>query len=282
MKKIYVKNYKGFSEEIINLTSVNFFVGENSTGKSSILKLINILNSQQFWFFQSFNNNEVELGFFDEILNKNSNEKFFRIGIEQEAKSYERVVFEFHNENSEPSLKNIKFRLSKGDVLISFTPKQTRFKVKESKDDSFKEWCNDFSFDSRYKKLDVPQKRLPLFILFSYIEDQLEKKDDLKSRRLFGSEPVLYSKYIWLAPIRAKAKRIYESYQSKFSPDGEHIPSLLRSLISKSNKKDKQKILKTIKQFGKESNLFDDIKIKNYGPSSSSPVTFPYLGQVLS
>lgn len=271
MKKIYVKNYKGFSEEIINLTTVNFFVGENSTGKSSVLKLINILNSQQFWFYQSFNNNEVELGFFDEILNKNATEKFFRIGIEQETNSYQRVIFEFHNENSEPILKNIKFRLSKGDVLLSFTSKQTRFKVKELKDNGFKEWCNDFNFESRFKKIDVPQNRVPLFILFTSVEDQLEKKDDLKSRRLFGSEPVLYKNYIWLAPIRAKAKRIYESYQSKFSPDGEHIPSLLRSLISKSNKKDKQKILRTIKQFGKESNLFDDIKIKNYGPSSSSP-----------
>ena len=44
MNKIYIENYRGLKTQIIELEEVNFFVGENSTGKTSILNLINKFN----------------------------------------------------------------------------------------------------------------------------------------------------------------------------------------------------------------------------------------------
>ena len=83
MKKIFLKNYKGFDEVVIPLKEVNFLVGENSCGKTSILELINVINSFEFQYKGLFNNEEVELGYFEEILSKFSKEDFFSIGIEQ-------------------------------------------------------------------------------------------------------------------------------------------------------------------------------------------------------
>src|SRR5690606_7443808 len=76
MEKIFLKNYKGFRNQIIELEDINFLVGENSTGKTSILKIINLLSSAEFRFDFEFNNSEVELGYFDEIISKNITEKF--------------------------------------------------------------------------------------------------------------------------------------------------------------------------------------------------------------
>src|SRR5690554_1792152 len=102
MEKIFIKNYKGFKHQIISLEEINFLVGENSTGKTSLLKVINLLSSHEFWFDYEFNNNEVELGYFEEIINKQTTDNFFRLGIEKqingddiEEKRTFRVLFEF-------------------------------------------------------------------------------------------------------------------------------------------------------------------------------------------
>ena len=43
MKTLYLDNYKGFVKTFIPCLDVNFFVGENSTGKTAILNLLNII-----------------------------------------------------------------------------------------------------------------------------------------------------------------------------------------------------------------------------------------------
>ncbi len=273
MKKIYIKNYKGFNEEVINLKDVNFFVGENSTGKTSILKLINILNNREFWFNDQFNNSEVELGYFDEIINKNTSDKFFRIGLEISNNGDDfntRVLIEFKESKSIPKVSQIKYQTGTTDYLIKVTQKQVQYRVKKLGGLSFLDWSRDFNYTQKYKRIDIPYNKLPLFILFSIIESQNGKKTK-HSTNIFGTEPVLYKRYLWLAPIRAKAKRIYESYEMKFSPEGEHIPSLLRELFMNSTKKETARILRILNQFGKESNLYDQILIKNFGTKKTSP-----------
>ena len=50
MPTIYLNNFRGFKKSYLTLTDVNFLVGENSTGKTSILKLIKLLSDPRFWF----------------------------------------------------------------------------------------------------------------------------------------------------------------------------------------------------------------------------------------
>ena len=77
MKLLYVNNFRGFSDTFIPVADVNFFVGENSTGKSSIMYLINLLGSPEFWLTQNFNNDEVELGNFKDIVSANADDKTY-------------------------------------------------------------------------------------------------------------------------------------------------------------------------------------------------------------
>ena len=63
--KIKFKNYKAFSNlEELELRPVTFIIGKNSSGKSSILKLIALLTSmvnENFWI-PSLKVNEIVLG----------------------------------------------------------------------------------------------------------------------------------------------------------------------------------------------------------------------------
>lgn len=277
MEKIFLKNYKGFRHQIISLEQINFLVGENSTGKTSFLKVINLLSSAEFWYDYEFNNNEVELGYFEEIINKQTSDKFFQLGIEKKYKNPEdedfKILFEFHELNSVPILKLVKVSITNYDVLIKFTAKQIRYKTKKKTEIDYESWVNDFDFSESYKVLSKPFRReiLPIYYTIHLIESEIIKGNDLHKYRLSFNNEMLYQRYKWLAPIRAKAKRTYESYKIKFSPEGEHIPSILRQILSGKSNKDKTKIINALEQFGTDSNLFNKIEVRELGKKNSSP-----------
>ena len=276
MEKIYLNNYKGFRNQFIQFDDVNFLVGENSTGKTSLLKIINLLSRQEFWTGFEFNNSEVELGYFDEIYNKKNNEKGkkkFQIGIERYIKKSGnsekklRLVLEFDEKQSIPNLSQVKVRLGRFDVLIRFSDKQIRYWAREYPEQDFKDWVTDLTTYGSFKILKYP-RNLPLFFMFTLIDNELSDESQVDFH-LHNLE--IFDRFKWIAPIRAKAKRIYESYKIKFSPEGSHIPSLLRKILTDKSSSSKKQIITTLEKFGKQSNLFDEIIVKELGEKNISP-----------
>lgn len=54
MKYFYMNNVRGFTRALIPLRRCNFLVGENSTGKSSFLSLLNLVSKPDFYFHSRF------------------------------------------------------------------------------------------------------------------------------------------------------------------------------------------------------------------------------------
>lgn len=274
-RQIYLKNYKGFKEQIIELEDINFLVGENSTGKTSFLNLINILSSQEFWFNYQFNNSEIELGYFEEILSKKSTERTFqiateRVEVENKKDRVIRILFQFKSDKSLPKVDFIRFSINDLNVHVQPNLKKLTCSYHTKKYETFSDWLyNAKKAKGKNLEIEIPGFRFPLPILFQIIGSTIKKEiGDSKEDLDFG-DGIFFRRYTWLAPIRAKAKRIYESYNIKFSPEGEHIPSLLKNLLSQSNKK--KNIIEILEKFGKESNLFDSIEINELGDKDISP-----------
>ena len=281
MNKIYIKNFKGFNKQVIDLEDVNFLVGENSTGKTALINLIRIFSSQEFWFNNQFNNSEIEMGYFEEIISKNATEKTFQIGIEKDERKTEnknkkdkliRILFEFKSENSIATINWVKYSLNDFNVFINTSQKRFKGTINLNSQTTFEEWVEEGT-EVKGKKVKIGaipfNLPIPISILFQIINGKILDNTIKQSVYLDFDDGLLYKRYTWLAPIRAKAKRIYESYNIKFSPEGEHIPFLLKSLFS--NEKNKQRIIDILEKFGKESNLFDTIEIKELGDKNVSP-----------
>ena len=78
---LYLNNFKGFNETFIPLEKVNFLVGENSTGKSTVLSVLEMMSKTSFWTSPQLSSGEYHLGPFNEIVNQLSNDRsFFQIG----------------------------------------------------------------------------------------------------------------------------------------------------------------------------------------------------------
>jgi len=83
MKYLFLDNFRGFSNSIIPLKQVNFLVGENSTGKSSFLKLVNLFSQDNFRQFPERSIQEyADLGSFNDIVSAWSTDRsYFIIGL---------------------------------------------------------------------------------------------------------------------------------------------------------------------------------------------------------
>lgn len=281
MPILYVDNYRGFQDTYIPLKDVNFFVGENSTGKTSILSLLNILSSFEFWFFSSFNTTEVTLGTFDEMVNKG--QKSFSIGFFGENPKMflnisEAVYMTFINHDGLPLISEFSYIRNDYNIKIFFKD-VLKCKVEKIEENSinksysissFKQWIDHMKTLKRGFKVSENniEHELPLIRKIKAIEEEIEKKRIIPSIEINLSFGVDVN---WIAPIRAKPKRIYESYDLQKPSDGENSPDKLRKILVSKKAESKEILSKDIIPFGEKSGLFKGIELKSFGTGDLPP-----------
>jgi len=273
---LYVDNFRGFTDSLIPIKDVNFFVGENSTGKTSLLSLIKLFSSNSFWLKQEFNSDEVQLGNFDDIVSAFSEKKdYFRIGIINEDVDdiHQAVLFEFKENNGLPALFHFQIRFK--NLYMAFVVKGNKNylkfnKIKEKNPASllsiFRSQLKTFSGNIQDMK-EIEEKSSSRNLKNTLLSLFIGEKDMELPPFIFYSSP-FGNEVAWLAPIRTKPRRTYDDYRYDFTPEGEHTPYLIKKFF---NTNDDKKFKNALEKFGKESGLFDTIEINEFSKSAVSP-----------
>lgn len=287
MKYLYMDNFRGFKDTLIPLKPANFLVGENSTGKTSILALISLLSTPNFWFNQSFNTNYYDFGGFKDIVSVNSEDKTkFNIGMLDVTKRKDKeelncLLMTFKKHEGLPIIYRLDRVAHDKHSSVLFLKSSIQYKIEDIASNSgsiesihslFRTLLESSKKKRKgFKQLNIPFLFLrrtalaPIHTILDYLEK--EKKPDLKNMTL--SLPAFTSDLAWIAPIRSKPKRTYDGYSTDFSPEGEHTPYLLRRKLN--SKSEAEEFKKVLESFGKASGLFKQVKIKNFGRDASSP-----------
>lgn len=295
---IYFDNYRGFKDTYLPIKDINFFVGENSTGKTSVLSLIYLLSSPNFWFSYDFNSEPINLGSFSDIATSNSDEPSFKIaifnyGTEEGSKSrqFNCMYFNFGNVKEVPFLLEFGFASNGYNIIskIAKNGKSILYKILDEPDDvspenQFKKWISDMKQNvssKGYSKISgVNIFNFSIYSILQSIEDDLiEKKKRIKSDspdpKPMPQRTTITKGFFkfqnWIAPIRAKPKRTYDAYEVAYSPEGNHTPYILKSLLSAKKSAKKENKLNLMNSFGKDSGMFDEIKVKQFSRDSTSP-----------
>lgn len=272
---LFLNHFRGFNDTFLQLEDVNFFVGENSTGKTSVLKVIKLLSDPDFWFKSNLKNLRTEFGYYSEI----SDEAYFEIGlITDQFSKFVKMRFVNHQGLSElEEVTQIDSRLNihvvKKDFKISY-----KFKIgdysklfNENFFSNFKSWITDPGLNEAEIKVDKIDKKIniPFFLHIQFLISQRVKE----KRSLSGLPfPMLLDSLAWLAPIRTEPKRTYDDYELNFSPEGNHIPYILKKELSnKRPNKNSRDFKKILDRFGADSGLYEKIAITKYGESETSP-----------
>lgn len=287
MRYIYMDNFRGFKETLLPLKDINFFVGENSSGKTSVLSLLYLFHSEALWVGGRFYDEDegIELGNFDDIVSMNTKDRgYFSIGAMFPVKKKgvpEYIIFlmTFTNKEGLPNVKYYSVGYKNKRVDIHFTSNSTMYRIKDIKTideepntikETFLNW-NIFhkEIGSGFKKL--TKRRLGRFgtdTLFRIIDRWLGIKP-VNKWDISNSWPSLYPYTNWIAPIRTKPLKIYYKNIPFYSSEGTHTPYVIKKVLE--TKRVSIILENYINKFGKESGLFESVRITKYGREKTGP-----------
>lgn len=289
MRYLYLDNFRGFQNTFIPLKDVNFLVGENSTGKTSVMAALNLFTQSEFWLKEKFNSEDFEFGNFEDIVSASSKDmSYFSIGyIDIDSSEENKNIFCLHFENSKnlPKIKSIytyHYLDPWFSVVFHFEENRTIpfHKSIDTKDIvdfilNNDEWKNtnkqDFQeyFNFSSQRFEPNSKLLYTFFNKNAIKKFIENDQSFDTELGIPRNNILFD-LLWIAPLRAAPKKTYDTFEFAYDVTGKDIPFILRNIYSRDKDKSK-KIIASIEEFGKESGLFKEIRIKELGDDMSSP-----------
>lgn len=294
MKILYLDNFRGFTDTFIPIVDVNFLVGENSTGKTSVLGLLELFSSHRFWISQDFDTEDIRFGHFNDIVSIHSeSRKSFSIGMIEPGRGRGEdrsepwgFLMTFVEKEGVPSLSRYTFSKGAQVTNLKFMLKKVQYQelaieVPENPDkfqkSVFPSWVSEHRNSSGgYSTLNVPddfpvRTEIPLIWVLSMLRQNHSGKEKKNSSLQFYLPGPSFGPagIVWLAPIRTKPRRTYDEVSLEYSSDGRHTPYLIRKILG--TKKLAEDFLSLMRKVGQDSGLFESVEIRRYGKGATAP-----------
>ncbi len=295
IKKFFLRDIRCFGGgHEFDIRPLTFFIGENSTGKSTVmgcLQAVGNLSGSRFEPHLDFNSEPYQMGAFTDIVRRsNPRNKHFELGLEFEIEGKELRYFlnlTERDRGSEPIISNTRLVFDDEGEIVFFNhegdPKKG-IEVTAGKNQ------DEFHVYGMSHRFDAPSGYLAY--LWYLLHDSLEDLDDVSAkllqyldrhfpprhkkdshadrfhhmRRLSFDFSGIHS----IAPIRSKPKRTYDPLKETETSDGSEIPMTLMNL-STSSAREWETLRKQLLSFGRASGLFSDISLRRLGRSKSDP-----------
>lgn len=305
-KAIYLDNFRGFKNTYIPIDDVNFLVGENSTGKSSVLTILSILFSQHFWMALDFNTKETLLGSFEDLVSAESKDKssftiahsFFvkaketpstrsknKTSTKKHSEIANGIALTFIEDDGQIVPEKVTFIDSNKIVHATIGKEELKyltvnvesiqgFQALEILKELVKHHNSIKSEELTTVKLPKGANKvrgsIPFCVIKMILEETIQKKD-ISKKTTFEFDNTAPASF-WLGPIREEPKRLYDTVKPAYASNGSHIPYVLNDLLNEQkNKKTKDDLLSVLRKFGTESGLFADIAVERYGSGRNAP-----------
>ena len=267
--KFKIKNVRCFAEEQnLEIRPITFLVGENSTGKTSIMGCFSTIFEFAFGRPRpslSFNQDPYLMGSFKDIVNNGDS---FELGISLEEEGVK------YNFCFKERTRGVETAVHKMDICINGS---TFSCIREGGKDTYSINGKKFTLVEEDDEIPLEILMLSPYSMMKSIFRSDKETDDDKMKAVFKMFEVMENykhKYFLeeifnLAPIRSKPQRTYDPVNENSDvSEGGKVPSLLMRLSIGSKKKRWKELEKKMSNFGKDSGLFDAIKVKTFGSES--------------
>ena len=284
--ELRVENVRCFvGKHNVIIRPLTLLVGENSSGKSTLLAVLSAVSDPTgFPFRPRFNDPPYSLGGFSTIATHGSRYvqqrmasqgrvSSFSIGFEKEDPSNgtAEVLATYGSNNGEVVLSELQIRSSDGEVLAKRDRSgsySVRFAIK-NRPDSLEFSVNptlaaDGSFDPRDILLQS------IYSLGDADNALVYPGAYIPARRIIAH--LTLTSTVSIAPIRTKPRRTYDWPADEFSAEGDHIPyDLSRILSERADTEQKKALLFALRRFGQESGLLTDVAVRSLGDTPGDP-----------
>ena len=256
----------------IDIKPITFLVGENSSGKSTLLAALHALGEPAgFPFSTNFNRDPFNLGTFSTIATDSGGRagraNSFILGYSLiDGKQKNRVVATYVNSDGYPMVSSVEVINNYGSAKFAIV--KNRMKVT-------------FSVSDSQHDVIVEMPRSEMTSSSAIINRLMQKiMSDSKSKKgARSNENAIMSLYQILmeglnqyprtssiAPIRTKPKRTYEPGVKPYSAEGEHIPFRIARMFANETPGKQDIVLReALIEFGKSAGMFDGISPRFFG-----------------
>ena len=269
MERLYLDNFRGFSKQLIEIRNVNFLVGENSTGKSSVLMALNTLSYPGFWLNLDFHSgDETQLYSFEDLVSVEAKDKTsFRIGKLYNNEEEVSFLFEFKNFFGRPAIASGIIEKDENLFIYYLEKEQVKYKVIRNQKLSLDmlEALTENELNE-LETISIYTTNIPPVILLQMCEHAISNKKEAFPSRFptFDITPI--------APIRSKPKKTYDEPGIVENSEGDHIPYEIRRIF-----KEYPNFFQNINNFGIRSGMFKKIDIKEYGKTDDAPFRMNFV-----
>jgi energy-coupling factor transporter ATP-binding protein EcfA2 len=268
------------SRQEVTLRPLTLLVGENSSGKSTLLASIAaVFDRLRFPSNPPFNEPPFQLGTFDTIATykggKYGRDTTFSLGYCVSGpirNGQRRQVATYVNDNGNPALARIEVAEQEDVLTVEVKPSVFAVSLRLGKADPV-----EFEIDREGKHSMLPMQALDMVVLRSLRERAKAQKG---TERL---TPAALDRLLWLgaghpvrctsiAPIRSRPRRTYDELNDAFTPEGGHIPALLAKLFDvERDTLESRKVAEALNRFGEESGLYKEVRVKRLGSKATDP-----------
>ena len=285
----HIENVRCFGDrQTLKIRPLTFLVGENSTGKTTLLGSFNVLSNivTPFvpWDKVGFNEEPYNMGVFQNIIRKTNNNKknkeekdnTFSIGFTlnnlktktktKKSKIECNICFAKRKKEAEPVIDYINIKY--GDYTLLFNYNDGVFYLKDKKNKALFEDQLHSMFRESSLSLDTLFRAVEMEVLFmnKRVENSTQKEIKKIMEQVEEEIDSFFPDILHLSPIRSKPQRTYDPIRKGIDPEGKEIPMVLM-WIGTNKKAEWKKLHNNLLCFGKASGLFSDIKIKKHdGP----------------
>jgi energy-coupling factor transporter ATP-binding protein EcfA2 len=290
--KITLTNVRGFEgTHEISIRPITILLGENSSGKTTLLGAISAALNPEFPATDNlFNRAPFELGSFDTIATyrggKYGRATSFSMGWKTEDKgTLSSINATFKSHDGAPRLDNFTVyhgldvltgRMAGGEFNFEFTS-QGKEKSRSLKAATNKQVVVKFKTDLKKMKSFRIEDTVRVFFDGLRLANSRNPLAKIESHHVIDSLHHLTMNAATsrphataLAPLRTRPRRTYDELNEEFKPEGDHVPLVLARLLS-DKQRDSSIELDALMRYGKDSGLFEKIDVKRLGKQPSDP-----------
>ena len=282
-------------EQRASLLPITLLVGENSTGKTTLLGCYSVLY-QVFSRLDTdslldFNHEPFAMGSFRDIVRSRRGPggriDEFKLGFTVDPAPNAGIppytlLVTFREAGSEPVISSVRFEFEPGSFLeLQRRPEGAVLRIPEHSvetDAPFGEaiFLIDFLMTREGDETVRPNQFSALKPAADYLRRLLSRRNPTTGRRAPRHRTF---ERLWrprlpdlipVAPLRSKPKRTYDPVRETVSPAGEHVPMLMMRL-TRADPGRWSSLHEDLVGFGRESGLFSDIKVRRHGRQMSDP-----------
>lgn len=271
--KLTLENVRGFAgTHSLNIRPLTLLIGENSSGKTTLLSTLFAALQSDFPTADGFNRAPFELGTFDTIATyrggKYGRAPTFSIGWESQGKQQNFLKADFRSQLGIPKLTHVELRNRDISLVGDLETGEWLLEEMHGKTSSF---TLEFERGRSFALGEIT------FQIFRQLQRQDSGTTEGLAQDAFDKVYRLISWYhenrprvTALAPLRTRPHRTYDELIEEFKPEGDHVPLVLARILSGEGSPDKQVQL-ALNSFGSSSGLFDSLKVKRMGRHPSDP-----------